>query len=144
MAATTVPCCLSSDQRPALSSHPHRRRDLLGGLAGAAFSCAAVAGAAGAAVVGEDPHHAWARDLERVMIEWKASPDHGDEASDLFADERSRIELLILTTPAATKAGALVQLDLVRELLETFGGIFIDRREIAGLDHARATLAGRA
>lgn len=126
------------DTLPHALSQPSRR-ELLGGLAGGM----AVVAAPAAALASEDPHHAWARDLERVMVEWDASPDHSDEASDVFADERSRIELLILTTPAATTAGVLVQLKLVRELLETFNGIFIDRREIAGLDHALATLTGR-
>ena len=80
------------------------------------------------------------------MATYEAAGDRSDAAADAHSDELSRIECLILFTPAATPAGALVQLRVIGELWALYApeGIYVDKREITGLRNAIATLAGRA
>ena len=104
MAATTVPCCLSSDQRPALSS----RRTVLGTLAVAGASAAVLVSAQAA-----DPHVEWHREW-RALVDWWNGPAEPGKNSDTHPAWLRLMELedLIADTPATTEAGMLCQIDV--------------------------------
>jgi hypothetical protein len=109
MAETTVPLCSPSVQRSALSNYQHRRRDLLGGIAGAAVVGTAVAVPAPAEAA-TDPHVGWMAEWRAISAAWPKGKDieRGDPASEhLWGLERQ-----IVATPATTVAGLLVQTEL--------------------------------
>ena len=142
MTAVTVPTNTPTFQRPPINEHQHRRRDLLGRLAGAA----AVAAVPTVAEAGTDPHPVWEAELPALQAACRAVEDDDDlhdEACDRLWDAEKRI----MTTPAATIAGAMAQLRVVHAQLTELRTLSADEHETTAIGHALATLqrlAGRA
>ena len=143
MTAVTVPTNTPTFQRPPISEHQHRRRDLLGRLAGAA----AVAAVPVTAEAATDPHPAWMAESRALYAAWPRGKDMnpGDPAAEYIWE----IERLIVDTPATTVAGLLAQTQLAMIYLgaedprgpdETGLDYRMMRSLRAGLEH----LAGRA
>jgi hypothetical protein len=141
---------LTLDQRPALSNYQHRRRDLLGGIAGAAVAGTPVAAPAlaGAAV---DPHVEWERQLPALRAASEAlanyEDDAGEAAYDAACDAIWNTEERIMLTPAETIEGVMAQLRRVEHVLAELRTVSRDNQEATAIGHALATLqrlAGRA
>ena len=142
MASTTVPTNTPTFQRPPITEHQHRRRDLLGRLAGAA----AVAAVPTVAEAGTDPHPAWEAELPALRAACRAVEDD-DDLHDEACDLLWAVEELIMTTPAATLPGVMAQLRVVHAQLAEHRTLSNDEHETAALGHAVATLqrlGGRA
>jgi len=128
MAATSVPFSTSSLQprhRPTVSENQHRRRDLLGRIAGEPV--AAVPAAASAAE-GGDPHLAWLQEGLAARDIYNASndPARDERHSDRYMDLRERI----MTTPPTTALGVAAQLMVLVDALHEgvdFSGPTTDR-----------------
>ena len=129
------------DTLPHVPSQPSRRA-LLGGLAGAAGLAAVPA----TAQAGTDPHLAWEAELPALQAACRAVEDD-DDLHDQACDRLWDAEERIMTTPAATIAGALAQLRVVHAQLTELRTLSNDEHETAAIGHALATLqrlAGRA
>ena len=143
MAETTVPTNTPAFQRAKITDFQHRRRDLLGRLAGAAAAAAVPVAAETAA----DPHPAWMAESRALYAAWPRGKDmnSGDPAAEYIWE----IERLIVDTPATTVAGLLAQTELAMIYLgaedprgpDVTGLDYRMMRSLrAGLEH----LAGRA
>ena len=106
MTTVTVPTNTPTFQRPPITEHQHRRRDILGRLAGAA----AVAAVPVTAEAASDPHPAWMTEWRAIWAAWPGGKDL--KPGDPAAERVWELQLLIIDTPAATLAGLLVQTEM--------------------------------
>jgi hypothetical protein len=127
----------STTERPSSPSSRPTRRALLAGAALAA-PAAVLPAVVRAAPAGPDLHLAWSAEW-RILVDWCDSST-GERDLDEFPQWHRSVELerLIAKTPAATLAGAVAQLRLLRHFVEEVGpGSEVER---AGRANALATL----
>src|SRR5438270_9170871 len=110
----------STTERPSSPSSRPTRRALLAGAALAA-PAAVLPAVAPAAPAGPDPHLAWSAEW-RILVDW-CNGSTGERDLDEFPSWHRMVELerLISGTSAATLAGAVAQLRLVRHFAEEVG-----------------------
>lgn len=107
------------------------RRAVLGCMAASAVATPVLTG-----VETVDPHPGWQRERAAVSALWSSGLPR-QERLRLF-DDIERLEALIATTPASTRGGVLVQLDLIAEWFEE--GCFPVDECKAAFHNVRATL----
>lgn len=114
MVETTVPTSAANLQpryKPAVSENQHRRRDLLGRIAGVPAAAVPVTASA---VEAEDPHIAWGVEERRLYAEFldAFNADQDERAAELL-ERRWEVYRRIVDMPTTTLAGLATILRLI-------------------------------